>query len=169
MHCDEALRDKQSQLCALGRRHRGRHFREFIEHPLELIRWNPASRVRHTRLDHAIRMHFESDSDLSARWRELNGISDNIPKYLLQLVAVSMNLEGMLRRINLDFHLFLRRHSSQTFDDEQGDLMEIQRFEPENLLLHVEARPVQELIDDSGQPGQVVPDAVEVGLLTLGK
>src|SRR4026209_2949820 len=142
MHRDKALRDEESQLGALRRGHRGRDFREFVEDSVKLIGGNPAARVPHTSLHHAIGERLELERNLSSGWRELHGIADKIPEDLLQLVAFCINQWGVLRRFNANVHVLLRGHGVQAFDDPRRALIETERLQSKNFLLEVQSRPI---------------------------
>ena len=167
MHRNETFRNEQSQLSTLRGRHGRRNFGEFVEHPVELIRRNAASRVLYTGLDHAVGKSLEPDRDVSSGRCEFNRIADEIPENLLQFVAIPLNHGQMCRLVDVDGDLFFGGHRAQALDDQHGNLIDAQRFQTEDLLLHVHSRPVQQLVDDSGQAIQVVFDPGEIRFLAV--
>ncbi len=69
---------------------------------------------------------------------------------------------------DLDSNRFFSCDGTQTVDNQDGSGFDADRVEAEHFLFGFEAGPVEQLIDDSGEPVQVMSDASEVGRLLFG-
>ena len=130
-----------------------------------MTRVNPTAGIGDTGLDKALRSRLEVDGDAAARRRELDRIADEIPENLFQFIAVSQDRWEPIRMHDLEGNRFFSRDGAQTVGDQKGCGFDADRCEAEHFRFAVKAGPIEQLIDDSGEPTQVVSDASEVGQL----
>lgn len=158
---DKGLRNEEAQLRALRGGHGGRHFGKFIEDLRQMVRVDPAAGIGNARLNKPLGSGAELNRDTAVGRRELDRIAHEIPENLLELVAVAVDERKSLNWLNLKGHLLFRSHRLQAARGKSRNLTNADRFEAERLFL--ETRPIEQLSDDPGQPGDIVFDTGEVG------
>src|SRR6185436_605447 len=131
----------------------------------DVTRVNSAAGVGDRGFDESLGGHLEIDGDAAAWWRELDRVPDEIPKNLFQFVVISLHRWKPIRMQDLQGNRFFGRDSPQTVGDEESGVFDGYRCKPEHVLLRAKARPVEQLIDDSGEAIDIMSDASEVGQL----
>src|SRR5262249_20166718 len=136
-----------------------------MEELSDVARVNSTAGIGDRGLDKAIGSRQELDGDASAWWRKLDRIADEIPENLFQFIAVRMDRWKPFRMHNLKGNRFFSCDGAQTVGYQERGGFDADRCETEHFVLAVKARPVEQLIDDSGKPTQVMSDTSEIGRL----
>ncbi len=130
-----------------------------------MTRVNPTAGIGDRGLHKALGGRLEIDGYAAAWRRELDRIADEIPENLFQFIAVPLDRWKPFRMHDLECNRFLSRDGEQTVGDQEGRGFDADRCEAEYFLFAVKAGPIEQLIDDSGEPIQVMSDASEIGQL----
>src|SRR5579872_2046499 len=167
MQLDQRLDDREAQSqSAITARDRRITLPKAVEHEGQKLGLDTNAGVLDDDLD--VRVHtLQNHLDSAARRRELHGVGEEIPQYLLQAVGVATNpADARIQKlVNADAPGF--GALPDRVNRVVNDVMELQRLHLEMDLAGDDPAHIQQVVDDLGLSANVALDRLETALAIL--